>query len=189
MDRLPALPIFMIYACDLIGRKYDEYCKDPRVLVEGNMALVERYGIDVVSCCCYAFAETADCGAELEYFDHQPPACRSHVIQSPDDFRRLKKPDPRGGGRMTDRLKAIQLYRERVGDTIPIQGWVEGPLAQAADLRGINDVLLETKTEPEFVRDLMDWVVEMEIDYAKAQIETGATIALVEVMKTFNRLR
>lgn len=176
VDRLPALPIFMIYACDLIGRKYDEYCKDHRVLVAGNMAMVEHYGIDVVSCCAYPFAEAGDCGAELEYFDRQPPACRHHLIHEPADLRRLKLPDPRGGGLMTERLKAIQLYRQQVGDTIPIQGWVEGPLAQAADLRGINEVLEETVTDIGFVRELMDWVVELEITFARAQIGAGANL-------------
>ena len=176
VDRLPALPIFMIYNCDLLGRTYDQYCKDPRVLVEGNMKLLEQTGIDCVSCCAYAFAEAADCGAELEYSDHQPPSCRDHILKSPADLLKLKKPDPHGGGRMTDRLTAIQLYREKVGNSVPIQGWVEGPLAQAADLRGINDVLLETTTEPGFVRDLMDWVVEMEIEFARAQVAAGANL-------------
>ena len=176
VDRLPALPIFMVYACDLIGETYDKYCLDHRVMVAGNMALVERYGIDVVSCCSYPFAETHDCGAELDYFDRQPPACRQHLLQSLEDFAKLEKPDPHGGGHMTERLKAIRLYREEVGDEIPIQGWVEGPIAQAADLRGINEIMMETITEPEFVEDLMDWVVEMEIEFALAQIEAGATI-------------
>src|ERR1051326_130314 len=148
VDRLPALPIFMIYASDLIGAKYSDFCRDSRVLVDGNLALVDRYRIDVVSCCCYAYAETADCGAELEYHDHHPPSCRNLVIQEPADLVRLKRPNPRGGGKMTDRLKAIALYREKVGDTIPIQGWVEGPLAEATDLRGINELLLETASGP-----------------------------------------
>ena len=176
VDRLPALPIFMVYACDLVGKPYDQYCRDHRVMVDGNLALVDRYGIDVVSCCSFPFAETHDCGAELEYYDHQPPACRHHLLQSPADFARLTQPDPAGGGLMTERLKAIQLYREKVGDDIPIQGWVEGPTAQAADLRGINEIMMETITEPDFVRELMDWIVEMEIAFARAQIEAGATL-------------
>jgi MtaA/CmuA family methyltransferase len=176
VDRLPALPIFMVYACDLIGETYDRFCRDHRVMVAGNLALVERYGIDVVSCCSYPFAETHDCGAELEYFDRQPPACRHHLLQSPEDFAKLQKPDPHGGGHMTERLKAIRRYRQEVGDEIPIQGWVEGPMAQAADLRGINEVMMETITEPEFMEDLMDWVVEMEIEFALAQIEAGANL-------------
>lgn len=176
VDRLPALPIFMVYACDLLGKPYDQFCRDHRVMVDGNLALVDRYGIDVVSCCSFPFAETHDCGAELEYYDHQPPACRHHLLKSPADLAQLKQPDPAAGGFMTERLKAIQLYREKVGDEIPIQGWVEGPMAQAADLRGINEVMMETITEPEFVRELMDWIVEMEIRFARAQIEAGATL-------------
>ncbi len=176
VDRMPALPIFMIYTGNLIGRRYDDYCRDHRVLVEGNLALVERYGIDLVSCCCQPFSEAADCGAELEYYDNQPPACSNHLLKEPSDLLKLERPDPHGGGLMTERIKAVELFAKEVGDSIPIQGWVEGPLAQAADLRGINEIMLETIADPQFARDLMDWVTEMEIEFAQAQIAAGANL-------------
>jgi len=176
VDQLPALPIFMTYAGNLIGQRYDDFCRDHRILVEGNLAMVERYGIDLVSCCCQPFSEAADCGAELEYYDNQPPACRNHLLKEPTDLLTLKRPDPHGGGLMTERIKAIELFNERLGGTHPIQGWVEGPMAQASDLRGINDIMLETVTEPEFVLDLMDWVTDMEIEFAQAQIAAGANL-------------
>jgi len=176
VDRLPALPIFMTYAGNLIGQRYDDYCRDHRILVEGNLAMVERYGIDLLSCCCQPFSEAADCGAELEYYDNQPPSCRNHLLKEPADLLTLKRPDPHGGGLMTERIKAIELYKKTAGDTIPIQGWVEGPMAQASDLRGINEIMLETVTNPEFALDLMDWVTEMEIEFAQAQITAGANL-------------
>ena len=37
------------------------------------------------------------------------------------------------GPRMSDRLAAIRYFREQVGGEIPIMGWVEGALAEAAD--------------------------------------------------------
>jgi uroporphyrinogen-III decarboxylase len=153
VDRLPALPIFMIFACELISKKYSDFVRDHRILVEANMVLVERYGIDVVSCCSDPYAEASDCGATLEYFENQPPACREHLLHGPQDLAKLKQPDPHAGGRMSERLKAIRLYRQHVGQSIPVQGWVEGPLAQAADLRGLNELLLETAIELDFVRD------------------------------------
>ena len=60
VDQLPALPIFMTYAGNLIGQRYDNFCRDHRILVDGNLAMVERYGIDLVSCCCQPFAEAAE---------------------------------------------------------------------------------------------------------------------------------
>ncbi|HWH68845.1 MAG TPA: uroporphyrinogen decarboxylase family protein, partial [Candidatus Sulfotelmatobacter sp.] len=79
-----------------------------------------------------------------------------------------------GGGRMTDRVRAAGLFRERCGSTYLIEGWVEGPCAEAADLRGINTLMLDFFDDPVFVRDLFAFVVEMELRFARAQIEAGA---------------
>jgi MtaA/CmuA family methyltransferase len=55
-------------------------------------------------------------------------------------------------------------------------GWVEGPCAEAADLRGINTLMLDFYDDPAFVRDLFDFVIEMELSYAQAQIDAGADL-------------
>ncbi|NOX55384.1 MAG: hypothetical protein GXP27_13290 [Planctomycetes bacterium] len=57
-----------------------------------------------------------------------------------------------------------------------IEGWIEGPMAEAADLRGINTVMLDFYDDPQFVRDLFEFVLEMELRFAKAQIDAGVDI-------------
>lgn len=176
VDRLPAQPLFMILAADEIGVKYSEYVRDYRVLVKGQMALLEKYPFDCVSCCSDAWREAHDCGTRLDYPDHAPPHGLGHAIEEPGDLAKLKMPDPRGGGRMTDRLEAVRLFAELVKGEVPILGWVEGPLAEAVDLHGMDNVMMATVDEPEFLEELMDWVVEMETRFALAQIEEGADI-------------
>ena len=57
----------------------------------------------------------------------------------------LKMPDPLGGGRMHNGIEALALFKEKVSGEKVIEGWVEGPLAEAADLRGINTVMMEIR--------------------------------------------
>ena len=173
-DRLPAHPIFMIYAADLVGETYERYLKDHRILVKGQMELVARYGIDVVSCCSDPWREGADCGTPLKWFPRQPPAALRHVVATPADLAKLKVPDPLGGGRMTDRVKACEEFSRQAKGQVPILGWIEGPLAQAADLHGMNELLADVAAEPEFVTAIMDFAVEMEIAFAVAQVRAGA---------------
>lgn len=175
-DSLPAHPLFMVYAADLIGEKYSDYILDFNLLVKGQIAVAEKFGADLVSCCSDAYREAADCGARLMMFDRQPPCGEEPLLKSPSDLLRLKKPDPLAGGRMTDRLEAIRSFASQVKGEIPILGWVEGPVAESADLFGINEFLLSTIDAPDFTADLMDWVVDMEIDFALRQIEAGADI-------------
>jgi MtaA/CmuA family methyltransferase len=61
-----------------------------------------------------------------------------------------------------------------VGNDKAIMGWVEGPCAEGADLRGINTLMMDFYDDPDFVRDLFEFVLEMELRYARAQVDAGA---------------
>lgn len=177
-DRLPLMPITMMFAADRIGRKYGEYARDYRVLVEGQLRTAEEFDFDYVSAISDPAREAADCGARIAYFEDQPPAIvEEHArLADPAELTRLQVPDPLGGGRMHDRVRGVALLRERAGDDKLVEGWIEGPIAEAADLRGLNTILMDLMDSPQFVRDLFEFVVEMELRFARAQVEAGADI-------------
>ncbi len=178
VDRLPLMPITMMFACHQIGARYRDYCTDYRVLVEGQMRTAEKFGFDYVNTMSDPAREAADCGATVEYFDHQPVALVEDKALLADKTRlaSLKIPDPLGGGRMHNGIKALGLFKERAGGDKVIEGWIEGPMAEAADLRGINTVMLDFFDDPAFVRDLFAFVIEMELRFAKVQVKAGADI-------------
>jgi len=178
VDRLPLMPITMMFACNQIGALYRDYCTDYRVMVEGQIRTAEKFGFDYVNTMSDPAREAADCGAKVEYFDHQPVAIVEDQALLADKaaLARLKIPDPLGGGRMHNGVKPLALYKERVGKEKMIEGWVEGPIAEAADLRGINRVMTDFFDDPQFVRDLFAFVIQMELRFAKAQIAAGADV-------------
>lgn len=178
VDRTPFMPITMMFAADLIGVRYRDYASDYRVLAEGQLRVAEEFGADHVSCISDPAREPADLGAEIEWFDDQPPANDESraLLRDKTTLACLKPPDPLGGGRMHDRVKAAALLKERVAGEKIVEGWVEGPCAEAADLRGINALMTDFLDDPEFVRDLFEFVVEMELAFARAQVEAGAEI-------------
>jgi len=178
VDRLPLMPITMMFACVQAGARYRDYCTDYRVMVEGQIRTAETFGFDYVNTMSDPAREAADCGAAVEYFDNQPVAIVEERALLADKTRlaSLKVPDPLGGGRMTNSLKGLALYQERVGKDKIIEGWVEGPIAEAADLRGINALMLDFYDDPAFVRDLFAFVVGMELRFAREQIKAGADI-------------
>lgn len=178
VDRLPLMPITMQFACDLIGANYRDYETDYRVLVEGQMQVAEQFGFDYVNTMSDPAREAADCGAVVEFFDNSPAALVEEQALLADKMRlaRLKMPDPLGGGRMHNGIKAVSLFKEKLRGDKLIEGWIEGPLAEAADLRGINTVMLDFYDDPAFVRDLFEFVVEMELRFARAQVGAGADL-------------
>lgn len=178
VDRLAVQPIVMTFAARLAGIPYREYVTDYRKLVDAQLRLVEDFEIDLADLCSDPCREACDCGAEVRWFDDQPPAHSTNDALLPDKrvLATLKMPDPLGGGRMHDRVKGVALFREKVGGEVPILGWVEGPVAQAADLRGIDAIMLDLVDDPGFATDLFEFAVAMELAFARAQVDAGADI-------------
>ena len=178
VDCLPLMPITMMFAADQIGAPYGRYATDYRCMAEAQIRTAEKFGFDYVSCISDPAREAADCGAVIQYFDNQPPAIDEvHALLADKSvLAQLKVPDPLGGGRMHDRVKAAAVLKERIGQEKLVEGWIEGPCAQGADLRGINRLMTDFFDDPGFVRDLFEFVVELELRFAKAQIDAGAEL-------------
>ncbi len=177
-DCLPLMPITMMFAADQIGVSYGQYTSDYRTLVEAQLTTAERFDFDYVSCISDPAREAADCGARVQFFPDQPPAPDEHhsLLTDKTHLAKLQVPDPLGGGRMHDRVRAAGLFRDRVGGEKLIEGWIEGPCAEAADLRGINRLMTDFFDDPPFVRDLFEFCVAMGERFAKAQVEAGADL-------------
>lgn len=178
VDHVPFMPITMMFAADTIGVPYRDYVTDHRVLALAQIETAARWHIDHVSAISDPCREAADLGAEIQFFDDQPPSMvESHALLArKTDLARLVQPDPLGGGRMQDRVKAVALLEREIGGDKLIEGWVEGPCASAANLRGLNRLMLDFVEDPSFVRDLFEFCVELGLRFGRAQIEAGADL-------------
>ncbi|NIM96000.1 MAG: uroporphyrinogen decarboxylase [Anaerolineales bacterium] len=176
VDRPLNFDIFMTFAAHHIGKPLSEYYLDHRVLVDANLAVLEDFDLDIVQAISDPFRETADFGAEILFPEDDLPISKVPLLVEPEDIGILKPPDPHSGRRMSDRLEAIRLFREKVGGEVPIMGWVEGALAEAANLRGVSELLMDLILRPDWVQELLEICVEVAVPFALAQIDAGADI-------------
>jgi len=178
VDSLPAMPITMMFAADQIGAKYFDYATDYRVQTEAQVRVAERFDLDYVSVISDPGCEASGLGAALKFFPDQPPAVdeENALLKDKTKLAWLEVPDPARPGRMHNRAQAVRLMKERVGDDKVVEGWIEGPCAEGADLRGINSLMLDFYDDPAFVRDLFEFIVEMEWRFARYQVESGADL-------------
>ncbi len=176
-DRGPLMPITMIFAADRLGVPYGEYATDCDKLVEAQLLTAQRFGFDHVSVISDPACEACNCGAKVRFFADQPPAIdeTQPLLADKTALASLEVPDP-SQGRMLNRVKAVELFRQKVGGELFIEGWVEGPCAEAADLRGINHLMVDFFDNPSFVRDLFEFNIEMAARFAQAQVNAGADI-------------
>ncbi len=176
VDRRPNFDIHMQRAAHHVGRPLSRYYLDHRVLVEANLAVLEAFDLDLVQAISDPYREASDLGLDVEWPEDSLPVRRALLLKEPEDADRLELVAPEDGRRMSDRLDAVRCLRERVGGDVPVMGWVEGAFALASDLRGDQNVLLDIHDRPEWLKGLLDRLVEVGVAFARAQVSAGAHV-------------
>jgi len=184
MDHLPRVPILMQFAAEYIDSNYGAFASDYRVLAEANIRCAEDFGFDQLSAISDPYRETAGFGGQTTFVENGVPRCTGPLEEDEEiDANKLSLPDPMKAERMRDRIEGVRLMRERVGDQYSIMGWVEGPGAEAADIRGVSNFFMDLLDDDEASGELMDLTLENAINFAKKQIEAGAdTIGIGEAI-------
>ncbi len=98
------------------------------------------------------------------------------MVQNIDDVIALQAPDVYKSERTLDRIKAGEVLAKKTQGNIPIIGWIEGPLAEACDLAGVQNMMMQLMMDPDFANRLMDKCMVTAKDFARAQIEAGCDI-------------
>lgn len=176
VDRLPNFDILMALASHHIGQPLSRFYLEHRVLVDANLAVCKDYELDIVQAISDPYREAADFGLEVEFPADNLPINRKPLLVEPEDIKKLVPPDPATGPRMSDRVEAVRLFRERVGGEVPIMGWVEGALAEAADLRSVYLTMTDLVRRADWLEALLEICVNVEIAFARAQVQAGADI-------------
>jgi MtaA/CmuA family methyltransferase len=178
VDRLPAQPMLMTFASRFAGIPFGEYCRKGEKMAEAQLKTWRALGTDMLLTCSDPAREVIDLAGEdsVRWFADQPPAIdeANAALKDTSRLKTFRMPDLAKPGRMQDRLEAIRILRREAGPDAVIVGWVEGALALAAELRGINTIMLDFYDDPEFVEELFSFCADLSCQYAVAQVEAGA---------------
>lgn len=174
VDIVPRIPILMHFAAKYAGISYAEFAANPDAMVAANVKLVEAFGFEQLDVMSDPYRETTAFGAEIVYREDGPPFCTRPPLQSVKDVALLKELDPGTAPRLQDCLQVLAAYKTYGYRRYAITGWVEGPAASAANLRGVQEFLLDFYEDEAFICTLMDTALEGGIRFAEAQVAAGA---------------
>ena len=68
------------------------------------------------------------------------------------------------------------MFQQLLKGTVPVGGWIEGPLAEACDLAGVDNMMIRLMTDPDFSNRLLDKCLLLAKKFAKAQVEEGCDL-------------
>ena len=169
-------PILMHFAAHFAGTTYGKFASSYKTLVDCNIRAMEYFDTDMVGLISDPYRETSAFGAKISFPDEAVPRCENILIKTFEDVQQLVNPDVYKCERTRDRINGAELFQKELKGTVPVIGWIEGPLAEACDLAGVSEMLMQIMVNPDFSNLLLDKCVVTAKDFALAQISAGCDI-------------
>jgi MtaA/CmuA family methyltransferase len=181
VDRTPTgsvTSVANIEQMEMTGAFFPDAHLDGRKMACLAAGAYEILGYDAIMPYFSIQAEAAALGAEVDWGDienmpvnYTNPWSEPEELKIPIDF--LEKLPIKAV------LDSIRILRYMYGHCVAIVGKAMGPWTLAYHMHGLQQFLLETKTEPEKVHRFLDRLKEITIMFGIAQIKAGADIICV----------
>ncbi len=172
-DRVPVFPNIHFGTARLSGYTIKEFATDGKKNAASLIGAWRECGYDGIQVGSDVTIEGEAVGSRVNYPDDNVPSIAEPFLSEPR-IDRLKMPDPHRDGRMPVLLESTRIAAKEAGEKAFIVSTVMGPLNCAGQIRGVENLMLDFYDRPAFVEELLDFAVELESAYGKAQIEAGA---------------
>ena len=176
-DRVPVMAQNFQNTAYLAGFSLDEFCRNPRLMSDAQIAAWERFRYDIVDVENGTVAAAGALGCAVEYPKDQPPRLLGPAIQRLEDVSKLEPMDPTRDGTLPALLEATRLIAQALKGRACVLGEADqGPFNLAAMLVGMENFLLAT-VDPEqwdAVHRLLAFTTEQCRRLALAQADAGA---------------
>lgn len=176
LERAIFHPVLMHFIARYAGGNYAKFASDHRFLVEANLRALDDFDLDMVGLISDPYRETSAFGARIKFIPEGVPRCLDLVVKTRDDVTKLRRPDVYKSERTLDRIRGAELLAKLTRGDVPIIGWIEGPMAEACDLAGIEQFMMMQMMDPDIAHHLLDKCVLTAKDFARAQIDAGCDI-------------
>lgn len=174
VDRPPFHPIIMRWAARYAGVKYGAFCLDYRQKCAAMIRCAEDFDIDWVTVMSDPYAEAQAFGVQVEFPEDDLPLERGGLLEDLNNAGRIRHYNVKDHSRLVNRVNEVRQFKELIGDRYFIVGWVEGPIAEYGDLRGLSRAALDFYDEPEAVHRILDVITESAIRFITEQVKAGA---------------
>jgi MtaA/CmuA family methyltransferase len=160
----------MAWSANFVGHTYRDYYLDGDVLVKAQLAVTRVFNIDQISAISDPWREASAYGMTFDYPPDGVGKPKDVLIKTAEDVSLVKPFDITGAERPKQRIESVRKLAAEVGRL----GWVEGPIAEYGDLRGIESTMMDLIDKPEMFVRAGEVIIENAIAFAVAQIEAGA---------------
>lgn len=183
-DRVPCAPLICGASRRVYGVTYAEWAKDGELAAKCMLQAQELIGHDAFLTLVDLSVEAADFGQEVVYpVENTPhPNYDNPLIKTPDDYSKLEHFDPTKSTRMKEQLKYYDVLMNERGATVPVMGWVYGPLGILSMMRSASKLFVDCIKYKADVIKGMEIITDVLVDYIKATAKTGVQMICLDTL-------
>jgi len=177
VEHVPNGPLAVHFCARQAGYTIYEYSTDSKILADSVIRYYEKFKPDAVWISADTWVMAEAVGTRLYYADPQslPSGNPDELFVDLDQPIRCELPDPASSGRLPVLIEALKIVVDRVGREAFVVGCMDqSPFSLACQLAGVEKVMLGMYTQPDQVRQLLDFCVECTVLYGEAMVAAGA---------------
>ena len=200
-DRIPIFAQLHEFAMREIGVSAREFYSTPEILVPGTLETQKKYGIDVPTLDYDVYNIEAEAiGQEMKFSDtDMPDVDRSRpLIRERDDLKKIRTPDFESDGRLNQIIRMNRLFGSLIGNEANMTIQFCAPFSLAANIRGIERLIMDIYSDPDFAVSLFDritedllapWILRLHLEipdtlsFAGADATASLPIVNLDIMK------
>ena len=187
-DRVPFVPSVYEHGARLIDRYPGPVSRDSELMAQAALKAHELYQHDIVTVGIDIYnIEPEALGCQVSKGeDGSIPGVTTHPLAESGilDAHELAIPQPDQCNRLGVIEKACRQVYEAIGDQAWVYACMSGPFSQAVELRGFEQLIMDTVENPQRVHRLLERTAELSRQQAARLSETGCGINLYESWAT-----
>lgn len=185
LDRIPAYIFSAACNAKLIDASIKHFLQDHKIFLKAQIAAYERYKPDIMIMMWDLSMDIEPMGNELKYLENSISVVTRKFLEDKGKLSSLQVPDPKVDRRLPGYLEACAQIKKVVTDA-PVSGVIAGPWTIAMGLRGANDLIVDTKIDPDFVHELMQISTAATKSFTEALSEIGIGVGYSEAPASCN---
>lgn len=182
-DRIPVYPLINSVSRKILGISYDEWSNNVDKCAEAIIKTTDALDIDVITTLVDLSVEAADWGQEILFFEDKAGCpSKNKLIQTPEDYAKIKEIDPRKTKRMAEHIELCKKLVVAKGNEKPIVAFLFAPLGILSMMRGMDNLMVDLIMEPDKVKPALEEIKKTLITLCDAVIDTGVHAIMFDTL-------
>ena len=154
------------------GIPYRDWAHDPKLYAQAFIEGQKAFGYDFAIGLMDLSVMAGDIGAGVRMDAENTPFVDKPVINSVEDYEKLKVPDIKKG-RSAVLLEGTKLFCDALNDQVVTAGFIEGPLLVLTQAAGAERVFMDMFTNPSAVHKALEVMTAYDVEMVKGFAKTG----------------